>query len=361
MTDFVGTVVQLYSFDAYGNTLGFDPSQALTEFLYSGEQFDAKIGQQYLRARYYDPATGRFNRLDPFFGNHADPQSFHKYLYCHADPVNGVDPTGKWSIGISVSAIGIGLGACAGYTFGGITGAAKGIIFASHLFTNPFGAAILASIEIFGPRNWGISADRLIMWDLLNLAEIQYDAGNFWMLTPNTFKRPSQMFTDLRWGDGEKNPRNYYFGPCDMTKAFSTHSFILDQKIKIIELLSQGIIPQQVDNGWYSAISSNIFRDFIIGGVDVIGSFLPFVASDEHESQLLESFLGSFGYKWEIKPNSVDWLAGTATIRFRATNIAGLRSLTRIPGTEFSLFGDYDTGPWATTSQFFMWDEKIHF
>jgi RHS repeat-associated protein len=64
--------------------------------LYSGEQFDSKVGQQYLRARYYDPATGRFNRLDPFFGNLKDPQSFHKYLYTHADPVSGVDPTGEF-------------------------------------------------------------------------------------------------------------------------------------------------------------------------------------------------------------------------------------------------------------------------
>jgi RHS repeat-associated protein len=104
LLDFTNAIVQLYSFDAYGNALGFDPSQALTEFLYSGEQFDSKIGQQYLRQRYYDPATGRFNRLDPFFGNQSDPQSFHKYLYCHADPVTMVDPTGlEGLISISIS------------------------------------------------------------------------------------------------------------------------------------------------------------------------------------------------------------------------------------------------------------------
>jgi RHS repeat-associated protein len=94
LIDFVGAIVELYAFDAYGNAIGFDPSVALTEFLYSGEQFDSKIGQQYLRARYYDPATGRFNRLDPFFGNLNDPQSLHKYLYTHADPVNEIDPNG---------------------------------------------------------------------------------------------------------------------------------------------------------------------------------------------------------------------------------------------------------------------------
>jgi RHS repeat-associated protein len=98
LTDLAGAIVELYAFDAYGNAIGFDPSVALTEFLYSGEQFDSKIGQQYLRARYYDPATGRFNRLDPFFGNLNDPLSLHKYLYTHADPIQGVDPSGELAI-----------------------------------------------------------------------------------------------------------------------------------------------------------------------------------------------------------------------------------------------------------------------
>jgi RHS repeat-associated protein len=62
--------------------------------LYSGEQFDARIAMQYLRARYYDPATGRFNGVDPAFGSLHDPLSLHKYSYVHGDPVMGVDPSG---------------------------------------------------------------------------------------------------------------------------------------------------------------------------------------------------------------------------------------------------------------------------
>jgi hypothetical protein len=57
----------------------------------------------YLRQRYYDPATGRFNRLDPFFGNLDDPQSLHKYLYTHADPVNGIDPSGEMTISMAIN------------------------------------------------------------------------------------------------------------------------------------------------------------------------------------------------------------------------------------------------------------------
>jgi RHS repeat-associated protein len=110
LTDFAGAILELYAFDAYGNAIGFNPATALTEFLYSGEQFDSKIGQQYLRARYYDPATGRFNRLDPFFGNLSDPLSLHNYIYCHDNPVNGIDPTGEFFLPILALAVGFGVG-----------------------------------------------------------------------------------------------------------------------------------------------------------------------------------------------------------------------------------------------------------
>lgn len=68
----------------------------LSSLGYSGEHFDAKAQQQYLRARFYNPANGRFNRLDPFAGNMQDPQSLHKYTYVHGDPIQGIDPTGEF-------------------------------------------------------------------------------------------------------------------------------------------------------------------------------------------------------------------------------------------------------------------------
>jgi len=86
---------QLFQYDAFGNAVGFNTSLAATTFLYNNEQFDSLTGLSYLRARYYDPNTGRFNRLDPFFGNLNDPQSLHKYLFCHGDGINGIDPTGE--------------------------------------------------------------------------------------------------------------------------------------------------------------------------------------------------------------------------------------------------------------------------
>jgi len=111
---------QLFHYDAFGNAVGFNVSLAATSFLYNNEQFDSLTGFSYLRARYYDAATGRFNRLDPFFGNLNDPQSLHKYLFCHGDGINFNDPSGRsWTlgqIGIAVS-IAVGLSALAYYGF----------------------------------------------------------------------------------------------------------------------------------------------------------------------------------------------------------------------------------------------------
>ena len=55
---------------------------------YRGEQYDSDLGLYYLRARYYNPVTGRFLSRDPEDGKTLDPRSLHKYLYAAGDPVN---------------------------------------------------------------------------------------------------------------------------------------------------------------------------------------------------------------------------------------------------------------------------------
>ena len=80
-----------FDYDAYGNLLGSLTPQ--TDLLYAGEMIDPYLGWYYNRARWYEPATGRFNTTDPFAGSHEDPQSLHKYLYAHDNPINNTDPT----------------------------------------------------------------------------------------------------------------------------------------------------------------------------------------------------------------------------------------------------------------------------
>jgi len=104
LVDSSENVTATYSYDAYGNMLGGNPGtpqnpgSPATNLLYAGEQFDTDMQQYYLRARYYDQNTGRFNRRDPFAGNNQDPQSLHKYLYCHNNPINGMDPSGMFTL-----------------------------------------------------------------------------------------------------------------------------------------------------------------------------------------------------------------------------------------------------------------------
>ena len=58
-----GTVTHKYDYDAFGVEKKPDPLDG-NPFRYCGEYFDNETGTYYLRARYYDPAIGRFTQQD---------------------------------------------------------------------------------------------------------------------------------------------------------------------------------------------------------------------------------------------------------------------------------------------------------
>lgn len=92
-----GAILARYDYDAYGEVLGSGysvGSPPATKLLYADEQYDLALQQTYLRARYYEPAGGRFGQVDAFGGSIADPQSLNKYEYAHDDPIGRCDPTG---------------------------------------------------------------------------------------------------------------------------------------------------------------------------------------------------------------------------------------------------------------------------
>ncbi|HNT78710.1 MAG TPA: RHS repeat-associated core domain-containing protein [Anaerolineae bacterium] len=86
------------------------PNTPTSPFGYAGEWTSAATGLQYLRARWYDPATGRFTQVDPFPGVLSLPGTQHPYSYGLNNPLRYSDPSGE-SVALLV-------GAAAAYALG---------------------------------------------------------------------------------------------------------------------------------------------------------------------------------------------------------------------------------------------------
>ncbi len=97
LTDTNGNVSDTYTFDAFGNLIA-STGTTPNDYLYVGERHDANLGFYYLRARYMNPQSGRFQTMDSFEGVIQDPVSLHKYLYANADPINKLDPSGHYTL-----------------------------------------------------------------------------------------------------------------------------------------------------------------------------------------------------------------------------------------------------------------------
>ncbi len=92
-----GSVLENYHYSGYGKLLSNSDTPSI-EVLYAGQVYDWDIDFYNNWHRWYDPYTGRFNRMDDYAGSPQDPISLHKYLYCHANPINGTDPSGKFTL-----------------------------------------------------------------------------------------------------------------------------------------------------------------------------------------------------------------------------------------------------------------------
>ena len=94
LTNAAAAITDTFEYDAFGNkinSMGTTPDN----YLYRGEQYDSDLGLYYLRARYYNPVSGRFLSRDPEEGIPTDPATLHKYAYSGGDPVNRIDPRGR--------------------------------------------------------------------------------------------------------------------------------------------------------------------------------------------------------------------------------------------------------------------------
>jgi len=118
-------------YDAFGNEVSPD-ARNTNPFRYAGEYLDFETGNYYLRARFFNPRTGRFTQADPhwnlgnmvfgddprimneredhwgraFYTTAPDPwaimQSGNLYVYCGSNPIMFVDPSGLLKITATV-------------------------------------------------------------------------------------------------------------------------------------------------------------------------------------------------------------------------------------------------------------------
>jgi RHS repeat-associated protein len=104
LPDHLGSVRQLVgsdsqvalaqSYDPFG--VPFETSgSGESDFGYTGEWWNSEAALLYLRARYYEPAIGRFVSKDPWQGDSSRPQSLNAWSYVQGNPLNFTDPSGR--------------------------------------------------------------------------------------------------------------------------------------------------------------------------------------------------------------------------------------------------------------------------
>ena len=93
LTDKDGKVTKSYRYDAFGVEKNIDENDT-NAFRYCGEYYDKETATVYLRARYYNPSTGRFISRDSYVGKNEEPLSLNRYTYCYNNPIISIDPSG---------------------------------------------------------------------------------------------------------------------------------------------------------------------------------------------------------------------------------------------------------------------------
>jgi RHS repeat-associated protein len=99
-----------FDYDGFGapraatGTATTAPAGVGGDFRFHGSWLEEGTGLYHLRARDYDPRTGRFVSRDPVEPNLHLPESIHPYAFANSNPFVYVDPTGMFSlVGLNMS------------------------------------------------------------------------------------------------------------------------------------------------------------------------------------------------------------------------------------------------------------------
>nr|WP_290428702.1 FG-GAP-like repeat-containing protein [Defluviimonas salinarum] len=273
----IGAVVSRYRYDSFGRRSvvaeAVDPGYGFT-----GQQYDAETGLQYHRARYYDPAEGRFLSTDPL-GFPDGPRN--AYVYVANTPYQKIDPLGlnatspflafandATSNGIYAELVTGGamgyllksLGEAADFlgTLYGAGGSGSGMTFGGNMGRSPFNpfeamneklaqCHSLNSSDKFnfddlntGRTHGGPAHDAMITWRMNDLAAQKgakmikgaIDVGSFMKDRPQVnagFERVSTCRPDLQY--------NFAGGELHMLEEMSVSSAIYREVAKAIVML----------------------------------------------------------------------------------------------------------------------------
>jgi RHS repeat-associated protein len=87
-----GTLDDTLTWDAWGNLVSESTPANGDRYAWTGRERDVETGLQYNRARWYDPATGRWMSQDPLGFDAGDS---NLYRYVNNEPTNYSDPIGR--------------------------------------------------------------------------------------------------------------------------------------------------------------------------------------------------------------------------------------------------------------------------
>ena len=92
MLDYNHEIRKTYRYDAFG-AVRKETGDIPNRLTYTGQMYDGAACQYYLRARFYNPAIGRFMQEDTYRGD-----GLNLYAYCANNPVKYYDPSGCWKL-----------------------------------------------------------------------------------------------------------------------------------------------------------------------------------------------------------------------------------------------------------------------
>ena len=168
--DIAGTLHARYIYDAWGNHTVVNDTETeigtINPIRYRSYYYDTETKLYYLRARYYNPDTGRFISQDNV--SYLDPENLsglNLYVYANGNPISYIDPSGRIAI-LTAIIVGAIVGAAIGGTYGGVksykqakaAGASGAELFKETIKGVAKGVVIGGTVgALAGAATWGVA------------------------------------------------------------------------------------------------------------------------------------------------------------------------------------------------------------